>query len=110
MSGVDVVLRSQRVVTRDGVRAASIHVSRGKIARLAGWDADAAGAMIVDYENFVIMPGVFDTHVHVNEPGRTEWELFSSACWRLVSFSRCGMPDLSGDSKPLSRALWASAR
>jgi allantoinase len=79
MSAVDVVLRSQRVVTPDGVRAASIHVSRGKIARLAGWDADAAGAMIVDYENLLIMPGVVDTHVHVNEPGRTEWEGFATA-------------------------------
>ena len=76
MSAPDVVLRSRRVVTPDGVRPAAIHVRAGKIERVAEWD-DAAGA--VDYEDLAILPGIVDTHVHLNEPGRTEWEGFQTA-------------------------------
>jgi allantoinase len=77
MSDVDLALRSRRVVTPEGVRAASVHLSGGTIARLASWDD--CGAHLVDYDNLVIMPGLVDTHVHVNEPGRTEWEGFATA-------------------------------
>lgn len=34
---------------------------------------------IFDYRNLVIMPGLIDSHVHINEPGRTEWEGFETA-------------------------------
>ena len=79
MSDVDLVLRSRRVVTPEGVHAASVHLSGGTIARLAAWDDCPAGPHLVDYDNLVIMPGLVDTHVHVNEPGRTEWEGFATA-------------------------------
>jgi allantoinase len=79
MSDVDLVLRSRRVVTPQGVRAASVHLSGGTIARLAAWDDCPSGPRLVDYDNLVIMPGLVDTHVHVNEPGRTEWEGFATA-------------------------------
>ncbi|HKB80978.1 MAG TPA: allantoinase AllB [Thermoanaerobaculia bacterium] len=67
------ILRSRRVVTPSGVRPASIHVRGEKIERID--DAPAE----VDYGDLVIMPGVVDSHVHVNEPGRTEWEGFETA-------------------------------
>jgi allantoinase len=79
MSDLDLVLRSRRVVTPAGVRAASVHLSGGTIARLAAWDDCPADLRLVDYDNLVIMPGLVDTHVHVNEPGRTEWEGFATA-------------------------------
>jgi allantoinase len=71
-----VVLRSRRVVTPEGVRPAAIHVTDGRIARVADWD-DAPGA--TDYGDLAILPGIVDTHVHLNEPGRTEWEGFATA-------------------------------
>jgi allantoinase len=70
----DLVLRSRRVVTPDGVKPASIHVTAGKIERLG--DHGEGG---VDYEDLAILPGIVDTHVHLNEPGRTEWEGFATA-------------------------------
>jgi len=79
MSDPGLVLCSRRVVTPEGVRAASVHLSNDTILRIAGWNDRAPGATVVDYENFVIMPGLVDTHVHVNEPGRTEWEGFATA-------------------------------
>ncbi|HEY3055728.1 MAG TPA: amidohydrolase family protein, partial [Thermoanaerobaculia bacterium] len=71
------VLRSKHVVANGMVAPASIHVNDGRIERIAAFDDAPRGA--VDYHDFVIMPGVVDSHVHVNEPGRTEWEGFETA-------------------------------
>ncbi|HTR55878.1 MAG TPA: allantoinase AllB [Kofleriaceae bacterium] len=71
------VLRSRRVVLPDGVRPAAIHVAGdGTIARVA--DREDAGAC-EDFGELAILPGIVDTHVHLNEPGRTEWEGFATA-------------------------------
>jgi allantoinase len=74
---MSLVVRSRRVVTPDGVRPAAIHVENGTIARVAAW-ADA-GPDPRDYGELAILPGIVDTHVHLNEPGRTEWEGFATA-------------------------------
>jgi allantoinase len=59
--------------------AASLHVAGGRIARVAKWEEVAAELPVLDAGDSVVMPGLVDTHVHVNEPGRTEWEGFESA-------------------------------
>jgi allantoinase len=74
-----VILRSRRVVTPAGVRPASIHVRNGLIERVGDYDEVPDGAPLDDYGELTIMPGIVDSHVHVNEPGRTEWEGFASA-------------------------------
>ena len=71
-----VALRSRRVVT-DRVGPATIHVEDGRIVRVAPFDD--APPDVSDYGDLVIMPGLVDSHVHVNEPGRTEWEGFVTA-------------------------------
>jgi len=76
---MSVVIRSQRVVTPEGTRAASVHFDGGKIVRVGAWDDLPAGAPLTDAGMSVVMPGIVDTHVHVNEPGRTEWEGFETA-------------------------------
>jgi allantoinase len=75
----DLVIRGRRVVTPEGVRAASVHVAEGRIVRLGLWDEMPPDVTVVDAGESVVMPGLVDTHVHVNEPGRTEWEGFESA-------------------------------
>ena len=67
------------MVTADGVRAATVHVAGGRIERIASWDDSSSDGIVVDAGEWIIMPGVVDTHVHVNEPGRTEWEGFETA-------------------------------
>ncbi|WP_431041574.1 allantoinase AllB [Streptomyces sp. P1-3] len=80
MSDVELVLRSTRVTTPEGTRAAAVAVADGKIAAVLPYDAEApAGARIEDLGDDVLLPGLVDTHVHVNDPGRTEWEGFASA-------------------------------
>jgi allantoinase len=72
-------LRSTRVLTPDGIRPATVHVGDGKVQRIGEWNDRPEGAEFFDAGSQVIMPGIVDTHVHVNEPGRTEWEGFESA-------------------------------
>src|SRR5262249_33467002 len=67
-----------RVVLPDGERPASIHIEGETIARVAAYD-DLPQAEIVDAGDLIVAPGLVDTHVHVNEPGRTEWEGFDTA-------------------------------
>lgn len=73
------VFRSRRVVTAEGIRPATVHVHGAVIEAIADYDALPAGYERIDVGEAVLMPGVVDTHVHVNEPGRTEWEGFRTA-------------------------------
>ncbi|MDN5586786.1 MAG: allantoinase AllB [Brevibacterium sp.] len=83
--GLDLVIRAQRAVLPDGVGAAEVGVRDGTIAEIATAGATLSGttsanAKVVDVdENQVLLPGLVDSHVHVNDPGRSEWEGFSSA-------------------------------
>jgi allantoinase len=79
VQGADIAVRGRRVVTPGGTREACVHISDGTIARVAGFDDVPEGPRLVDAGELVVLPGLVDTHVHVNEPGRTEWEGFSSA-------------------------------
>ncbi|WP_420718078.1 allantoinase AllB [Streptomyces sp. H34-S4] len=77
---VELVLRSTRVITPEGTIAASVAVAGGKIAAVLPYEADVpAGARLEDFGDDVLLPGLVDTHVHVNDPGRTEWEGFWTA-------------------------------
>ncbi|MEU5089861.1 allantoinase AllB [Streptomyces sp. NPDC021356] len=80
MSDDRLVLRSTRVITPDGTRAASVVVADGVITAVLPHDAEVpAGARLEDLGDDVLLPGLVDTHVHVNDPGRTEWEGFWTA-------------------------------
>ena len=70
-------LRSERVVTPEGVRPAAVHIRQGRIERIT--PPEEAPDIAIDCGNLVVMPGLVDTHVHVNEPGRTDWEGFETA-------------------------------
>ncbi len=54
-------------------------VERERIVALCGWDAAPAGVPLRDFGDATLMPGLVDSHVHINEPGRTDWEGFQMA-------------------------------
>jgi len=76
---MDLVIRGRRVVTPEGVRPASVQIADGRIVRVGLWEDVPSGVSPIDAGEMIVMPGLVDTHVHVNEPGRTDWEGFETA-------------------------------
>jgi allantoinase len=75
----DLIVRSERVVRPGGIEPAAIHIRDGRIAEITDFAEVAPGHLVHDAGNSIVMPGLVDTHVHINEPGRTEWEGFETA-------------------------------
>jgi allantoinase len=75
----DLIVRSRRVVAPGNTGPAAVVVRQGVIVSVDAYDVPAMGAAVDDWGDLVVMPGLVDTHVHINEPGRTEWEGFASA-------------------------------
>ena len=73
------IIRGARVATPEGVRAAAIHISGGRIVRITEFHQTESGVPLVEAGDAMVFPGLVDTHVHVNEPGRADWEGFASA-------------------------------
>jgi allantoinase len=77
---LDLVVRGRRVVTPDGEAPHTVGVRDGRIVAVEAYDAGPAAAETVELaDDEVLLPGLVDSHVHVNDPGRTDWEGFASA-------------------------------
>lgn len=71
--------RSTRVLTQQGLQPATVIVEDGRIASVRSWSEVQREAALHDFGDAVLLPGLVDSHVHINEPGRTEWEGFWTA-------------------------------
>src|SRR5215467_10203978 len=69
---------SQRIVTPDGVRPAAILVDEEVIRAVVPPSEVPEGTDLTDFCDAAILPGLVDSHVHINEPGRAEWEGFAT--------------------------------
>ena len=72
----ELVLRADRVITPEGERAAEVVVRGGIITEVREHTGAPATEVAAGH---VLLPGLVDSHVHVNEPGRTAWEGFATA-------------------------------
>jgi allantoinase len=97
----DLVLTSQRVVTPDGTRPASIIIRGGKIVEVS----DVTPGDEDDVTELVIMPGLVDTHVHINEPGRSDWEGFTSATRAAAAGGVTSLIDMPLNSIPATTSV-----
>ncbi|HEX2104830.1 MAG TPA: allantoinase AllB [Solirubrobacteraceae bacterium] len=77
MSALDLTVRGGTVVAPDGVRRADVGVTDGRIAAIAPELGDA-GREKVDAAGLHVLPGAVDAHVHLNDPGRADWEGFAT--------------------------------
>lgn len=71
--------RSARVLTGRGLSPATLIVEGEHIAELRSWSDPPPAAPLRDFGDCILLPGLVDSHVHINEPGRTEWEGFLTA-------------------------------
>lgn len=105
---MDLIIRGRNVVLPDATGARSVHVRDGVIASVRDYDEiDGAGELIEAGENSVVMPGLVDTHVHVNSPGRSEWEGFSSATQAAAAGGITTIVDMPLNSIPATTTLAA---
>ena len=80
MAEYELAIKARRAVTPDGVRPVTVAVRAGKIAAVAALVDSPDAARVEELPaREILLPGLVNTHVHVNEPGRTEWEGFASA-------------------------------
>src|SRR5438445_4414869 len=81
MTTPDLVVRGLRVLSSEAKEPspAAIHIHHGVIMAISKFAEVPPDIPVFDAGDSVVMPGLVDTHVHINEPGRTDWEGFSTA-------------------------------
>ncbi len=101
------IIRSRNVVTPSGVRETAIHFENGKILHVGDWTDTPDGANLIDVGDLVVMPGLVDSHVHVNEPGRTEWEGYETATKAAAAGGVTTIVDMPLNSIPATTTKYA---
>jgi allantoinase len=106
VSSVDLIIRARRVVLPDTIAPRSVHIRDGKIVSVSDYDEVAADCEVVEVDDAsVLMPGLVDTHVHVNSPGRTEWEGFRTATLAAAAGGVTTLVDMPLNSIPPTTTL-----
>ncbi|HWX39431.1 MAG TPA: allantoinase AllB [Candidatus Sulfotelmatobacter sp.] len=100
-------IRSKRVVTPEGVRAATVRLRDGVIDAVTGYDDVPSDKCVYDAGECAVMPGLVDTHVHINEPGRTEWEGFETATRAAAAGGVTTLIDMPLNSIPATTTVAA---
>jgi allantoinase len=109
MTANDMVVRSRRVVTQDGIRPAAVHIRDRRIEAVTAYADVVPGTAVRDAGDLLVMPGLVDTHVHVNEPGRTEWEGFETATRAAAAGGVTTIVDMPLNSVPATTTAAALA-
>jgi dihydroorotase-like cyclic amidohydrolase len=98
-------LRSRRVVTPSGLRAAAVVVAGEAIVDVVAPEGVPSSCRVEDVGDRVVSPGLVDTHVHINEPGRTEWEGFATATRAAAAGGITTVVDMPLNSSPVTTTV-----
>ena len=107
------LIRSKRVILSDGVRPATIRVDAGRITSIEPYQGTAEDAAarttgtFIDAGSAVVMPGLVDTHVHINDPGRADWEGFEAATLSAAAGGVTTLVDMPLNSIPSTTTVAA---
>lgn len=97
-------------MTPDGIAPAAIHIADTSIVSVGDWEDVVEGIRVVDAGDSMVMPGVIDTHVHMNEPGRTEWEGFATGTQAAAAGGVTTIVDMPLNSIPATTSRFALER
>ena len=98
----DLIVRSRQVVTPAGVLDAEVTVRDGRIASIS---PPAGGSAVTDLGNLWLLPGFVDSHVHINDPGRADWEGFATATSAAAVGGVTTLVDMPLNSIPATTSL-----
>ena len=98
---IDTAIHSTRVITPEGVRKAAVLIADGKIVEVVN-EIPAGDFTVTNAGDYVIMAGIIDPHVHINEPGRTEWEGFDTATKAAIAGGITTVADMPLNASPVT--------
>jgi allantoinase len=102
----DLIVRGRRVVLPDMTGPRSIYIQDGRIESLADYFEIVSECEVIDLnDESIVMPGLVDTHVHINSPGRTEWEGFHNATLAAAAGGVTTLVDMPLNSIPPTTTL-----
>src|SRR5215813_5748868 len=102
----ELVIRGRRVVTENSVGPPPGHITSGYISSISIFEDIPAGCELIEAApESIVMPGLVDSHVHVNEPGRTDWEGFESATRAAVAGGVTTIVDMPLNSIPATTTV-----
>jgi allantoinase len=99
------VFRAQRVVLEEGIRPAAILVEGGKILSISPPHDIPARVAVHDFDDAAILPGLVDSHVHINDPGRADWEGFDTATKAAAAGGYTMLVDMPLNSRPATTSI-----
>jgi allantoinase len=96
---------SERVVTAEGLRPACIVFEDGRIVALENRSVELGATPVLDFGNLCVLPGLVDSHVHINAPGRSEWEGFETASRAAAAAGFTCLVDMPLNSIPATTSI-----
>src|SRR5688572_26959200 len=100
-------IHSRRTLTPGGIKDATVIISNGLITEVIGGLPVDFNYELIDIDNKVLMPGIVDPHVHINEPGRTDWEGFDSATKAAIAGGITSLVDMPLNASPVTTTVKA---
>jgi allantoinase len=102
MSGADLIIKSRRMVSSQGLKPGALMIKGERIQSVQPYDRFEASGPVIDAGDLVVMPGLVDTHVHLNDPGRAEWEGFETGTRAAAAGGITSVLDMPLNSNPVT--------
>src|SRR5258705_3859375 len=98
---IDAAIISNRTITPDGIKKAAVLIKGGRITDIVS-QLPEGDFPVTDVGDHVLMPGIVDPHVHINEPGRTEWEGFDTGTKAAIAGGITSLVEMPLNASPVT--------
>src|SRR5258705_1706755 len=103
---IDAAIISNRTITPDGIKKAAVLIKGGRITDIVS-QLPEGDFRVTDVGDHVLMPGVVDPHVHINEPGRTDWEGFDTGTKAAIAGGITSLVEMPLNASPVTTTVKA---